>query len=116
MEKYLEIGSHYVSDFIKDQTESERKKYSLDLYYDDQIGAVRLLEMPPHDSMWGTYWYRSGMNESMTLELKGIAEQISKRIKHNPGDIWLDIACNDGTMFRFIPDSFKKVGIDPCDD
>ena len=28
----------------------------------------------------------------------------------------MDIACNDGTMFKFIPDTFTTVGVDPCDD
>jgi len=116
MKKYLSIGSHYVSDFIKNDTEYKREKYSLDLYLDEQTGALRLNEIAPHDSMWGTYWYRSGINESMPLELKSIVDQTVKRIKHNLGDIWLDIACNDGTMFKFIPDSFTKLGIDPSDD
>ena len=116
MKKYLSIGSHFVSDFIKNETEYKREKYSLDLYLDEQTGALRLNDIAPHDSMWGTYWYRSGINESMPLELKSIVDQTVKRIKHNPNDIWLDIACNDGTMFKFIPDSFTKLGIDPSDD
>ena len=52
----------------------------------------------------------------MTNQLKEIVEEVCKRIKYEEGDVWLDIACNDGTMFRFIPDKFKKIGIDPCDD
>ena len=36
MKKLLELGDHYVSDFIKDDSEmAGRKKYSLDLYLDD---------------------------------------------------------------------------------
>ena len=37
-------------------------------------------------------------------------------MKVKSGDVWLDIACNDGTMFKFMPDGVTKVGIDPCDD
>jgi len=116
MKKILELGEHYVSDFISNEDTKERKKYSLDLYLDETIGAARLDNLAPPSDMWGKYWYRSGMNESMTQELKGIAEQVSKRVKYSSEDIWLDIACNDGTMFKFIPDAFKKVGCDPCDD
>ena len=39
--RVLEIGDHYVSDFIKDESEP-RKKYSLDLHLDNKLGAVRL--------------------------------------------------------------------------
>ena len=116
MKKILTLGSHHISDFLKDDENCPDSKYSLDLYLDEKIGAARLKEIAPAEKMWGKYWYRSGINQSMTLELKSISEQITKRIKHEQGDIWLDIACNDGTMFKFIQDSFVKVGCDPCDD
>ena len=116
MEELLSLGSHCVSDFLNSDDNTARQKYSLDLYLDEKIGAARLKELAPPSDMWGKYWYRSGLNQSMTLELKSIAEQISKRTKYKEGDIWLDIACNDGTMFKFIPDDFEKVGCDPCDD
>lgn len=116
MEKILSLGSHYVSDFVNEDVNLSKQKYSLDLYLDSNIGAARLMEVAPAETMWGKYWYRSGINQSMTLQLKNIAEQISKRVKLNSGDIWLDIACNDGTMFKFIPENVVKIGIDPCDD
>jgi hypothetical protein len=117
MKKIVELGNHYVSDFLlKDENSDSRQKYSLDLIMDTKIGAARLTEVAPSNSMWGKYWYRSGINKSMTLQLEEIAKEISSRIKYNKGDIWLDIACNDGTMFKFIPDEFIKLGIDPADD
>lgn len=116
MKKVLDLGSHYVSDFINEKDQTTRKKYSLDLYIDETIGAARLKELAPSETMWGKYWYRSGINQSMTLELKSIAEQVSSRMKVKSGDVWLDIACNDGTMFKFMPEGVIKVGIDPCDD
>lgn len=116
MEKILNLGSHYVSDFVSEDVNSSKQKYSLDLYLDSDIGAARLKEVAPAETMWGKYWYRSGINQSMTLELKSIAEQVSNRMKVKAGDVWLDIACNDGTMFKFMPEGVTKVGIDPCDD
>ena len=41
---------------------------------------------------------------------------LRSRIKYNQNDIWLDIACNDGTLLKQIPNKFNKLGIDPCDD
>lgn len=117
MQKLLELGTHYVSDFIK--TESDyinRKKYNLDVYLDETIGAARLKEVAPPDSMWGQYWYRSGINATMTKELGNVINEITSRIKYKENDIWLDIACNDGTLLKQIPKEFIKLGIDPCDD
>ena len=119
MKKLLELGDHYVSDFIKDDSEmAGRKKYSLDLYLDEELGAPRLnpADIAPPSTMWGRYWYRSAINTSMTLELQGIVKEITSRVKLKDNDVWLDIACNDGTLLKAVPDNLKKVGIDPCDD
>ena len=117
MKSYMDLGSYYVSDFVSNPEESnDRKKYSLDLVYVADIKAVRFRELAPPETMWGKYWYRSGINMSMKLELKSIVDEVSKRTKLQDNDVWLDIACNDGTMFTFMPDNVIKVGIDPCDD
>jgi len=115
MKKLLDLGDHYVSDFVKTQTPN-RPKFNLDLYADPAIGAPRLKSQPPHSSMWGQYWYRSGINASMTNELRGIVAEIVGRVKLKAGDVWLDIACNDGTLLKAVPDHVTKLGIDPCDD
>lgn len=113
----LNIGNHYVSDFVKSPNDwKNRQKYNLDLYLDSDIGAARLIDVAPPESMWGQYWYRSGINSSMTQELKNIVSEITSRVKLNSGDIWLDIACNDGTLLKAVPDNLIKVGIDPADD
>jgi SAM-dependent methyltransferase len=94
----------------------ETKPWSLDLYLDETIGAARLDGVAPLDKMYGQYWYRSGINTSMTKQLGEIVAEITSRTKINNGDIWLDIACNDGTLLRQVPDNMIKLGIDPADD
>jgi len=117
MKKLLELGDHYVSDFIKEDSEMEgRTKYSLDLYLDEDLGAPRLMNIAPAHTMWGKYWYRSAINTSMTIELQGIVKEITSRVKLKDDDIWLDIACNDGTLLKAVPNNLTKVGIDPCDE
>ncbi len=116
MKKVLSLGKHYVSDFVKLGEEPRGGKYSLDLFLDEEIGAVRLNDPVPLDKMYGQYWYRSGINSSMTKQLGEIVEEVLSRKKLSTGDIWVDIACNDGTMFKFIPSNITKIGIDPADD
>lgn len=111
------LGKHYVSDFIKTEEDyQDREKYSLDLVLDQEIGAAKLTEMAPPHTMWGKYWYRSGINATMKRELGDIVKEVTSRIKTKEGDIWLDIACNDGTLLSQVPSEFTKLGIDPCDD
>ena len=114
MKELFTLGKMCVSDFLKDD-ESSDNKYELKLMLDSN-GAVRLNECAPLDSMYGKYWYRSGINQTMKNELKDIVESITKIVKLKENDIWIDIACNDGTMFDFIPDKIIKIGIDPSDD
>lgn len=113
----LKLGKHYVSDFIKEEGDyKERSKWSLDLQMDEKIGAARLTEIPPSETMWGKYWYRSGINATMTKELGNIVAEVCSRVKLKEGDVWLDIACNDGTLLKQVPDKFIRLGIDPADD
>ena len=73
MKSFMDLGSYYVSDFLSNPEElKNRKKYSLDLVYDEAIKAVRFRELAPPESMWGKYWYRSGINHSMKMELTGL--------------------------------------------
>ena len=52
----------------------------------------------------------------MKKELKSIVNSITDIVKLNENDLWVDIACNDGTLLSNVPDNLIKVGIDPVDD
>jgi hypothetical protein len=113
----LNLGQLYVSDFIKDETGYlGKKKYPLNLVLNKEIGAVHLTEAPPHEDMWGKYWYRSGTNNTMKSDLSRVVFSILDRFKLDFGDLWLDIACNDGTLLSNVPADYLTLGIDPADD
>ena len=116
MKKLFSFGELYVSDFIKQDEEGRAGKHDLTLIIDERYGAVRLEKCTPIHSMFGKYWYRSGTNTTMRNELMGIVENILKVQKLEENDLWLDIACNDGTLFKYVPNHIKKLGIDPTDD
>ena len=59
------------------------------------------------------YGYRTGINKTMTLHVKDIAEQALKIIKLKKEDYVLDIASNDGTLLSFYKQKCKTVGVDP---
>lgn len=115
MKELFNLGDLYVSDFIKCDELPRGEKTELKLLMTND-GNVRLEKSAPLDTMYGKYWYRSGTNNSMKQELKNIVDSILavKPLKEN--DIWLDIACNDGTLFSFLPQNIIKIGIDPADD
>lgn len=110
------LGDLYVSDFIGPNDHACRKKYDLSLTLSTDTGLLRLKTAAPKNMMWGKYWYRSGINSTMRNELKGIVESVLTTIPYDPGDIFLDIACNDGTLLGYVPETFYKVGVDPAED
>jgi hypothetical protein len=115
MKELLTLGEIYISDFIKEGESPRGGKSELKLLLDDD-GAVRLSHSTPVNNMFGKYWYRSGTNESMKKGLKDVVDSILYVTKYKVGDLWIDIACNDGTLFNYVPKEFIKVGIDPVED
>lgn len=111
----LSLDNLYVSDFLNDNEKPRGGKYPMDIVLDKTINAPRLKTVAPSGVMYGKYWYRSGINNSMKIELQNIVETIKSRFKLVENDIWLDIACNDGTLLSFVPKTCIRVGIDPAD-
>jgi len=114
--KLFSLGDLYVSDFINVDSDARAGKHDMTLVIDERYGAARLEKCTPIHSMFGKYWYRSGVNTTMKNELKGIVESVQTVHKLNDGDLWLDIACNDGTLLSYVPNNIKKLGIDPAED
>lgn len=116
MKKVFSLGELYVSDFITDIEEARAGKHDMTLCIDKRYGAVRLEKCTPIHSMFGKYWYRSGANTTMTNELRSIVKSIEDVHKLEENDLWLDIACNDGTLLKFVNSKVKTLGIDPAED
>jgi hypothetical protein len=115
MTELLNLGELYVSDFLKPDEQPRCGKHELKLYL-DEYGTARLGGQPPLDTMWGKYWYRSGINATMRKALADIVDSICSIREVGAGHLWLDIASNDGTLLSFVPQGAIKVGIDPADD
>ena len=110
------LGDLYVSDFVNESDQPRAGKHDISIVMDTKYGAARLKNPTSIHSMFGKYWYRSGINTTMKLELKNIVESVCSNIDLKDNDLWLDIACNDGTLLSFVPNNINKLGIDPADD
>lgn len=116
MKELFTLGDLYVSDFLKDGELPRGGRVEMKMMFDDETSCVRLEKCAPAESMYGKYWYRSGTNQTMRNELKNIVDSITFVKKLNYGDLWLDIACNDGTLLSYVPQIAIRVGVDPVDD
>ena len=116
MKELFTLGHLFVSDFLDDDELPRGGRHEMKMMLDEHSGLVRLEKPAPLETMYGKYWYRSGINNTMRKELNGIVDSILSVTKHNENDIWVDIASNDGTLLSFVPRSFVRIGIDPVDD
>jgi len=108
----LSLGDQFVSTFVDQPADNEKvPKAPLELVLcDPGSGGCSLLQLRhtvPADLMFKHYWYRSGINKSMTEALADIATSAEKTVALREGDIVVDIGCNDGTLLR----SYKTPGI-----
>jgi NDP-4-keto-2,6-dideoxyhexose 3-C-methyltransferase len=115
MKNLFSLGEMYVSDFIPIESSAKNNKYPLNLVLDEN-GSVRLDTVAPLNIMYGKYWYRSGITNTMKTELKNIVDSINSVLTVNKNDLWVDIACNDGTLLSYVNPEFIRIGIDPADD
>jgi SAM-dependent methyltransferase len=115
LEELFSLGDLCISDFLKNEDE-QPEKFELKLMLSKESGLVQLESGVDPDKMYGRYWYRSGTNNTMRKQLKNVVDSCLYVKKINKQSLWLDIACNDGTLLSYVPEEVYKLGIDPVED
>lgn len=77
-------------------------------------GLLQLSVSVSREVLYRSYWYRSGTNQTMRDHLKAIADDAASMLQSEVATV-LDIGCNDGTLLKCYPRTFRRVGIDPSD-
>lgn len=113
------LGDLYVSDFISGEEDAQPVKAPLELVLcnakDGGCGLLQLRHTVDHEVMYRNYWYRSGMNQTMTNELRGIAAKAESLTRLASGDFVIDIGANDGTLLRgYTTTNAQLIGFEPA--
>ena len=110
----LSLGDHYLADFLDHKDQPRGHKWPLDLRICIDCTLLQLGESTPRSLLYhDRYGFRSGTNEAVRADLEDVV-QYALKINPEPRS-WLDIACNDGTLLSFVPNTVRKTGIDPVD-
>ncbi len=118
LEPILNIGDQYAVNFVDDDTK-EQPRSPLELVLCDKnkggCGLLQLKHTFSQSVMYKQYWYRSGVNKTMTDELRSIAEKAESLIDLASGDFVIDIGSNDSTLLRsYTKQGIKRVGFEPA--
>lgn len=116
-QRALTLGDLYLSNFIDiNDSSTTYEKSNLTIMACTHCGTAQLNNVINPDILYSKYWYYSGVNKTMHDGLKNVVDSMISCVPYKENDIWLDIACNDGTLLSKVPDSFRKIGIDPSDE
>ncbi|HYP48494.1 MAG TPA: class I SAM-dependent methyltransferase [Thermoleophilaceae bacterium] len=82
----------------------------------DACGLVQIRHTVPGSILYQNYWYRSGVNQTMTRNLHSIARGVESLTGLSAGDLVVDIGCNDGTLLDgYETRDVRFLGFDPSD-
>ena len=121
----FDLGEQYIAGaFFREEVPAvHQRRYPLELVRCDKAedldacGLVQLRHTLPRNILFGTYGYRSGINKTMTDNLREIADRAETIVDLRGEDTVLDIGCNDGTLLAsYSVAGLDKIGMDPADD
>jgi len=119
----LSLGEEYLASYTPKENEPEPilERAPLELIRCNRelnptaCGLVQLRHTTPPNLMYERYFYRSGINQTMTDNLKEIVDQAMSIVKLRDVDIVVDIGCNDGTLLQnYKGKNLRTVGFDPA--
>jgi SAM-dependent methyltransferase len=120
----LSLGDQYIAGAFADPSGGQpvARRIPLELVRcdmtrnQDGCGLIQLRHTVPGAILYQSYWYRSGINQTMTRNLHEIAAQAEDLVELHPGDLVIDIGCNDGTLLDgYRTANLEYLGFDPSD-
>ncbi len=111
LEPVMDLGAQAIAGVFPPQGSPAPPTYPLELVRcradDGGCGLVQLRHSVDSHLLYDSYWYRSGINRTMTENLHDIAHRAAEVVGGlRGGDLVLDIGCNDGTLL----DGYRGTG------
>ena len=118
----MDLGEQCIAGIFPKPGTGADRRYPLQLVWCDQTknpegcGLLQLRHSLRGDLLYGSYWYRSGINRTMTENLHGIAREASELVGGlQPGDLVVDIGCNDGLFLGKVRErGGRALGVEPA--
>ena len=113
----INIGEQYINDFPPSPSMKGRNGICpLDIVMCDNCSLFQLRHTAPQELLYARhYWYKSGINDTIRLNLKEISDVACSLVKIKPDDLFLDIGANDGTLLSNLAGKVIRVGCEPAE-
>lgn len=108
----MSLGNIALSDFKPRDEKFETAP--LDLYLCRECSLVQLGNTVDREKLYRHYYYRSGLQESMVAALRDVVDDAASRVELSPGDAWLDIGANDGTLLSMVGPNVVRFAYEPA--
>lgn len=108
------LGNLHLNAFL-DDPKKESPRGELTLVFCANCSLVQLRHTADIQALYADhYWYQSGLNPAIIADLEDIARSALDAAEMKPGDIFLDIGANDGTLLGFVPKTYFRIGVEPA--
>ena len=114
---FLDLGETALANqFLRsDEISCAEPKYPLRVGFCHECAHVQLLDRVPPRAMFENYLYISSASDTLKYHLWELAAELARRYSLGPGDLVIDIGCNDGTLLEgFKRQGVRTLGVDPA--
>lgn len=115
LESLFSLGEQYINDFVLKENIGKGVKAPIEVVHCSQCDLAQLKHTAPQELLYSRqYWYKSGVTNTMKLELQDIVLELQDKVTLKDDDIVLDIGANDGTMLEYFPENLITIGCEPA--
>lgn len=113
LQPLLDLGDAHLSGFPA-PGEPDTPVAPLEMVRCGECNLVQLRHTANPDLLYRTYYYRSGVNQTMRDALRDITASIEERHPLQAGDIVIDTGSNDNTLLRsYATSGLRRIGFEP---
>lgn len=110
LDSILNLGDQYLVNFVK-EIDFNLPKAPLHLVRCQGCGLLQLEHTTNPDLLFKTFWYRTGINQTMRNAMEGL---VGNGYQFHQEGVWLDIGANDGYLLSKVPEKFVKIACEPA--
>lgn len=113
---FLPLGAQPPANaFLKAEQFAEEKAFELNTHACLDCGLIQIPNRIP-DDFFRHYLYIPSAAATMYGHFARLAEQLQERYLQDPGDLLVDVGCNDGLLLKSAHDlGIRTLGIDPAE-